>query len=201
MFDIKTRRKELGYTQTDIARRLGVSHTTVLRWENGDTNDMKRGMVSKLAEILNVSPLDILGITEEEPYGESVVIDHLAHVSAGYGTLADEDILEQVRVPLFCLKGYPVKEVKMLTVKGDSMYPKFIEGDRVLIHLQTSIDSGDTAVFQYGDDEVTMKKIEYNNEEIRLIPFNPEYTTKVLRGEDLAKCHVIGKVIYMMRNV
>lgn len=201
MFDIKARRKELGYTQQDIAKYVGVSHTTVLRWERGDTYSMKTNTVAKLAEILNVDPLDIVGVTDEDPYGESVVIDHLAHVSAGYGTLADEDILEQVRVPLFCLKGYPVKEVKMLTVKGDSMYPKFIEGDRVLIHLQTSIDSGDTAVFQYGDDEVTMKKIEYNNEEIRLIPVNPEYTTKVLRGEDLAKCHVIGKVIYMMRNV
>ena len=201
MFDIKARRKELGYTQKEIAQHLGVSQTTVLRWEKGDVNDMRRGAVARLAEILDVDPLDILGITDEEPYGESVVIDHLAHVTAGYGTLADTDVLEQVRVPLFCLKGYPVKEVKMLTVKGDSMYPKFIEGDRVLIHFQTSIDSGDIAVFQYGDDEVTMKKIEYNNEEIRLIPFNPEYTTKVLRGEDLAKCHVIGKVIYMLRNI
>ena len=201
MIDIKSRRKELGYTQKDIAEYVGVAHTTVLRWERGDTKNLHVGAVKRLSEILNVDPLDIVGVTDEDPYGESVVIDHLAHVSAGYGTLADEDILEQVRVPLFCLKGYPVKEVKMLTVKGDSMYPKFIEGDRVLIHLQTSIDSGDTAVFQYGDDEVTMKRIEYNNEEIRLIPVNPEYTTKVLRGEDLAKCHVIGKVIYMMRNI
>lgn len=200
MFNIKARRKELGYSQKEIADYIGVASTTVLRWERGDTKNMQIGVVKKLAQILNVDPLDILGVSDL-PSDDLVVVDHLAHVSAGYGTIGDEDILERESVPLSYLKGYPVKEVKMLTVKGDSMYPKFIDGDKVLIHLQTSIDSGEIAVFQYDDEEVTMKKIEYNNEEIRLIPFNPEYTTKVLRGEDLAKCHVIGKVIYMMRNV
>ena len=186
MFNIKARRKELGYSQKEIADYIGVASTTVLRWERGDTKNMQLGVVKKLAQILNVDPLEILGVSDL-PSDDLVVVDHLAHVSAGYGTIGDKDILERESVPLPYLK--------------DSMYPKFIEGDKVLIHLQTSIDSGEIAVFQYDDEEVTMKKIEYNNEEIRLIPVNPEYTTKVLRGEELAKCHVIGKVIYMMRNI
>lgn len=196
--DLKKRRKELGLTQADIALGVGVSEATVSRWESGDIHNMRRNRVVKLAELLRVSPMDIIDFADATLGG--VKIDHLAHVSAGYGGMADEDILEQVEVPLFCLKGYPAKEVKMLTVKGESMYPRFIEGDRVLFHLQTSVDSGDIGIFQYGDDEVTMKRIIYTPTEVQLVPINPEYPIKTIKGPDLMSCHVIGKVIYTLRE-
>ena len=200
--DLRARRKELGLTMKEVAKRVGVDESTVSRWESGDVMNMKRNRVIALANVLRISPMDILDFAEVGPLPSgSAVIDHLAHVSAGYGTLGDEDILEKVQVPLFCLRGYSPKEIKMLTVKGDSMYPRFLDGDRIIFHLQPSVDSGDIGIIQYGDDEVTLKKIEYTKDEISLIPFNPEYQTKVIKGSDLMSCHVIGKVIYLMRNV
>ena len=59
--DIKARRKELGLSQAEVANYVGVSSTTVGRWENGQIEDMKRNSVKKLSEILNVSPLDLIG--------------------------------------------------------------------------------------------------------------------------------------------
>lgn len=59
--DIKARRKELGLSQQEVGDYVGVSSTTVGRWENGQIKDMKRDSVKKLSEILNVSPLDLIG--------------------------------------------------------------------------------------------------------------------------------------------
>lgn len=38
---IKTLRKQLGLSQEDLARELGVSFATVNRWENGKTQPSK----------------------------------------------------------------------------------------------------------------------------------------------------------------
>ena len=35
---IQRQRKAIGYTQQDLARRLGVSQVMVSRWENGEEN-------------------------------------------------------------------------------------------------------------------------------------------------------------------
>jgi ribosome-binding protein aMBF1 (putative translation factor) len=35
---IQDRRRELGYTQKDLANKLGVSQVMISRWENGDEN-------------------------------------------------------------------------------------------------------------------------------------------------------------------
>lgn len=49
---IKTKRKELGLTQSAFANRVGVSWITVWRWEKGHTEpneNAKVGVLSKLS--------------------------------------------------------------------------------------------------------------------------------------------------------
>lgn len=58
---IKTRRAELDLTMKEVADFVGVSEGTVSRWESGDISNMKRDKIYKLAKILNISPLVILG--------------------------------------------------------------------------------------------------------------------------------------------
>lgn len=56
------RRKELGYTMTYVAERVGVNPTTIARWEKGDIANMRRDKISAYAQVLQVSPLWIMGI-------------------------------------------------------------------------------------------------------------------------------------------
>ena len=60
--DLKKRRMELGMSLQFVANRVGVSKSTVLRWENGDIENMKRDKVQKLAQVLRISPLEVMGI-------------------------------------------------------------------------------------------------------------------------------------------
>lgn len=53
---LKTRRKELGLTMLDVAKKVGVSEATVSRWESGDISNMKRDKIVLLANALKISP-------------------------------------------------------------------------------------------------------------------------------------------------
>lgn len=65
MYDIKERRMQLGLTLEELGRRCGVNRSTVLRWENGDIESIKIDKVRLLADVLSVSPLEIMGIVPQ----------------------------------------------------------------------------------------------------------------------------------------
>ena len=52
---IKNRRMEMGLSQLDVAKYVGVSEATVSRWESGNIANMRRDRIKKLAEVLCVS--------------------------------------------------------------------------------------------------------------------------------------------------
>lgn len=65
---IKERRESLGYSLNELAEKIGVNRSTVMRWENGDIENMKRDKIVSLAEALKISPAVIMGWEDiEEP--------------------------------------------------------------------------------------------------------------------------------------
>ena len=49
----------------DVADAVGVSEATVSRWESGEIASMRRSRIVALANVLHISPLDIVG--QEHP--------------------------------------------------------------------------------------------------------------------------------------
>ena len=62
---IYTRRKELGLTLEEIGNATGVSKSTVKKWENGFIANMRRDKIGKLAKVLQISPIVLLGIDND----------------------------------------------------------------------------------------------------------------------------------------
>ena len=62
---IRDRRIELGLTMKDVAAHVGVSEGTVSRWESGNIANMKRSRIYSLAEILQISPVVLIGDEEK----------------------------------------------------------------------------------------------------------------------------------------
>ena len=56
------RRKELGLTLEDVGNIVGVTKSTVKKWESGYIENMRRDKIALLAKALKVSPLYIMGI-------------------------------------------------------------------------------------------------------------------------------------------
>ena len=61
---ISDRRKELGLTLEEVGKVVGVSKSTVKKWEDGFISNMKRDKIALLAKALKLNPVVL--ITGEE---------------------------------------------------------------------------------------------------------------------------------------
>lgn len=57
---IYTRRKQLNLTLEEVANHVGVSKSTVKKWETGFIKNMRRDKVALLAEVLKIPPTSLL---------------------------------------------------------------------------------------------------------------------------------------------
>lgn len=216
---LKKRRAELGYTLLEIATKMGVSEATVQRWESGNIKTLRQGRIAQLAEILQVSPAYLMGWADQQSpapnYGphptiteDTVTFPVIGEMAAGYDSIALEDWRgETVEIPMSYLKGHRWDEYIVLSVKGDSMYPVYHEGDRVLVLRQEDVPfSGAVGAVRYADELVTLKIVEKRTDTsgeayIRLKPINPQYPPLEIRGEALAHFSIIGIPKLLIREI
>ena len=130
----------------------------------------------------------------------------IGKIAAGYDKIATEDWNgETVDIPIKYLRGRSREDFLVLTVTGDSMYPLYHEGDKVLVLKQNTLNrSGDIGAFMDEDGCATLKKIEYVSGEdwLKLIPLNHNYgPPQVIEGERLAHCRVIGIPRLLIREI
>mgnify|MGYP003372396211 FL=1 len=59
--NIHNRRKMMGYTLEELAKRAGVSTTTILRYERGEIKTIGHDKIKKLADALDTTPEQLLG--------------------------------------------------------------------------------------------------------------------------------------------
>lgn len=137
-----------------------------------------------------------------EKIGDVVSFPIVASVCAGYNGLAVEEYAEETEeIPVSMFKGYSASEVRVFRVSGESMYPRFLDGDKVLVHIQEDVDDGEVAVVLYNGDEATLKKVNHIPGGVELIPYNPEYQTKRITGADAKQVRIFGKVLKLIRDV
>ena len=60
MLDLKKRRLYLKLTLEQVGDFVGVGKSTVRKWENGMINNIGSDKIQKYAQILQISPLDII---------------------------------------------------------------------------------------------------------------------------------------------
>ncbi|WP_438736869.1 helix-turn-helix domain-containing protein [Enterococcus sp. DIV1444a] len=67
---LKQKRIEKNLTLEQVGNFVGVGKSTVRKWETGMIENMGRDKIIALSKVLDVSPLEILGIpeTEETPF-------------------------------------------------------------------------------------------------------------------------------------
>lgn len=70
--NIRILRKKAGYTQIELAEKLGVSIATLRRWEAGETAP-NGTRITELANLLDVSPDEIVAAEKQMPeyYGRA----------------------------------------------------------------------------------------------------------------------------------
>lgn len=206
---IHNQRKALHLTLEEVGKAVGVSKSTVKKWETGYISNMKRDKIALLANILQIDPTELINDNIgadnnelREPSNIGGVISQggsiysipvFETVSAGFGAYASNEIIDYI--PVLINNPYDVKSTIAIKVKGDSMYPKIEDGDVIIVRKQTSVDSGDIAVLLLDNEEGLVKKVIYGKDWIELISVNPEYKTRRFEKEEVLRLRVVGKVI------
>lgn len=206
---LKKMRESKGLTQNELAKKLNLSRSAIGMYEKGERNPNFETL-ELIADFFNVRIDDLIGrknTTYLAPQiaTETVTFPVIGEIAAGYDNIALEDWSgETVEIPFSYLKGRKREDYFVLSVKGNSMYPKYINGDKVLILKQSTLNrSGDIGAIMYEDELATLKKVEYVKGEdwLRLVPINPEYEPKTIQGEDLEHCRVIGIPKLLIREI
>lgn len=204
---IKNRRKQLGLSAEQIAAELGVSPATVYRYESNEIMNMRIDKLEPIAKALHTSPAYLMGWSEETSSAAedtNIVTIHYAGPVAAHFNATPDDAYEQRTIPAQWIGRRRPEDFFLATVSGDSMYPQFQDGDEILCLRCSDMGvSGRIGIMLLDGGEATVKRIEYKTGEdwIDLVPINPEFKPKRIKGVDLEQCRVVGRVIKVIRTV
>lgn len=190
---------------------LELPSSTFGDWQAGRNKSYMKHL-PQIADYFGVSADYLLG--RENPREESLpnnmqpveVVRYpvIGRITAGYTGLAVEEYTgDFIDVPSDIMRGHTKKDFFVLEVQGDSMSPKLLDGDRVLVERCDSVDSGTIVVLLYNGSESTVKQVRYvaGEDWLELVPVNPDYPVKRIEGPDLERCRVLGKIVYLFRKM
>lgn len=198
---INKKRTELNLTLEEVGNAVGVSKSTVKKWEDGYISNMRRDKIAELAKVLQLNPVALITGNEYEdsisandivPSSDIRMIPLYESVSAGFGAVANDCVIDYI--PTVMHNPYEAAETIAIIVSGDSMYPKIEDGDTIVVHKQTSVDSGQIAVVLIDGEDAVVKKVKYGVDWVDLISINPEYKTRHFEKEEVNRLRVLGLV-------
>ncbi|EGO8395304.1 helix-turn-helix transcriptional regulator [Enterococcus faecalis] len=110
-------------------------------------------------------------------------------VSAGTGEFLTDETCEEIELPV---EQIPDEADFCLSINGDSMEPIFHDNDYVFVKRQSEIFSGNIGVVIV-NGESFLKRIWFENNNIRLESFNKKYKDIIITEND--EFRIVGKVV------
>ncbi|WP_335918324.1 helix-turn-helix transcriptional regulator [Shewanella algae] len=220
---LKAYRKSSKLTQTELAKRVGVSGATISQWESGDTSPKGKNL-HKLAQALSTSA-DLLLYGKEklsksdsnaryagkiEPWDNSTPLNEdevevpfytEVELAAGCGSFAaSENHGPKLRFSKSTLRRHGVDPVNVVCVKvnGTSMEPVLPSGSTVGIDTQ-NIKVQDGKMYAINHDGMLRIKLIYNlpGNGLRFRSYNlDEYPDETYLGNNTDNIKIIGKVFW-----
>lgn len=199
---IKFLRLDRNMTLEELGNKVGVGKSTVRKWETGMIANMKRDNILKVAEALDTSPAYLMGWdnnvrpiengTKEKKRG--VTINVLGRVAAGIPIEAIEDIIDTEEISEEMAS---TGEYFGLKIHGNSMEPRIMDSDVVIVKRQDDAESGDIIIATINGDEATCKRLRKLRDGIELISNNPSYNPIFFDNREIIEkpVRILGKVV------
>ena len=169
--NIRYLRKQSGYSQEQLARKLGITQGSVSQWEQ-ERSTPDTPMLVKLAQIFGCS-MDYFLSDEPRRDLDSIRISRnalpiLGSIPCGKLNTSDQNPDGYADIP------DGVRADFALRCQGDSMSPTILDGDLVLIRSQPEVENGQIAAVNV-DGETTLKRVYRKDHGLLLIGDNPAY--------------------------
>ena len=206
---LKLARKAKGMTQDDLALLVpNMDKATISKFEHGH-RQIPRDRVEQFAQVLDVSPVYLLGYGEEKHVNFDKTIPPAPSNQVSIDEFKRGTIIGDVACgrPINCEENedffMPIGADTALYCRGDSMINAGIcDGDIVYLKYVTWYDqiaNGKIAAVAIGDDyEYTLKRWYWYPEKItlELVPENDDYKPMIFKGEEnLKQIHLLGVAV------
>ncbi len=123
----------------------------------------------------------------------------LGRVAAGLPLLADENVVDTVRIDRMLVRGG--RDVFGLRVQGDSMINAgILNGDYIFVRKQASAETGEIVVALIGD-EATVKYYFPEKDYVRFQPANDQMAPILVRASDFRATMLLGVVVGVYRRL
>ena len=185
-------------TLDEVGISIGVSKQTLYKYEHEIITNIPSDKIESLARIYDVTPSYIMGWddnSENIAVTTGVKIPVLGRVAAGIPLQAIQEIEDYEEIP----KEMADKaEYFALRIHGESMEPKFNDGDVVIIRRQDDVENGEIAVVIVNGCDATVKRVMKQENGIMLVASNQSvfppkfYDNKAI--EELP-VRILGKVV------
>ena len=186
--------------RNDLARDLNLPYTTITSWCKGEFYP-RIDKIQLLANYFNIQKADLVESRNTlVNTSKSAVVFVYGTIPAGIPMECIEDIIDTEEIPSDMLKGG--KQYFGLKIKGNSMYPDYLDGDTIILEKTDNCESGDECCVMVNVSDGTFKKVIKNENGIILQPLNSEYQPMFYTNEQikLLPVKIIGKVVELRRK-
>lgn len=178
-------------SRQDVCDALDFKYSTFSEWVSAKKYP-RIDKIELMANYFNITKADLVEKHKEKR--NKFLIPVLGRVVAGIPIDAVEEILDYEEISEEMARN---GEHFALQIKGDSMEPKFSEGDVVIIRKQPTVEDNEIAIVLVNGNDATIKKIKRFDDGITLIPTNPDYDVITYTNKQIEELPVIilGKVV------
>lgn len=196
---IKFRRKELGMSQDDLARKTGYkSRSSINKIETGN-QELTQPKIKLFAKALETTISYILDSDDDVFIYDNIypikkkLVPMLGDVACGEPIFADQQYDTYVEADS------NIKADFCIRCKGKSMIGDGInDGDMVFIRKQDIVENGEIACVIV-NDEATLKHVYISDDNITLIASNPSVAPMVYGEHDAGTIKILGKAVALSR--
>lgn len=97
---IKQKRKSLNLTQLELAEKVGLTESSISRYESGKIATMPTSTVNKICRELHIEPAELLGITPETAFEWDLkdILASIEDLPSEYKTAIIDQIKSQINL-------------------------------------------------------------------------------------------------------
>lgn len=203
-------RKNAGYTQEAAAEKIGVSPSTLRKWEQG-VNEPDIETIIAFADLYGVTTDTIMGTQFADRSIPGVVPTPIYSYAPLVGRIAAGTPLEAIEldgepqwVEPSVMEAHP--EGFFLRVSGDSMNLRYPEGGMVYVDpKEREIESGRCYAVLVNGDDATLKQVFAGGDTVILHPLssNPEHRDRSIdtSDPDAPFFSVVGRVCWYVGQI
>lgn len=197
------RRIELGWTQLELAEKIGYTSKTSISKIESDAVDLPQKKLKRFAEVLGI---DIREFFPDVPSYEAdsgiLTIPFVSQLlSAGNGETyqSEEELsLQKINILADMAKGIPKASLIACRVRGDSMIDENINSGDIVIFSKGLISQEGIYVINFAN-ELMVKRLSFDplEKKVNIISGNKNYPMRTVDADCVS---ILGKVVGWIHN-